>query len=120
MLCFAALATGTHTPGAVPSCLHDRSTPKHLCKKTKSVSTQREPLKPGKSLRLKQGVSCSISMACGVSGNHALPQNPATRIPKTRGFFEAGARPNRVARVGWVIERADLPTRGSDPKRGPL
>src|SRR5262249_61915284 len=77
MLCFAGLATSTQTARLVSSCFRRRSTLKHADRDRKSVLTERGRLEPpyavGRSLRLKQRVSYSISMACGFR-----------RIPRSR------------------------------------
>src|SRR5262249_30590352 len=125
-LWLAGLATSTQTARDVPSCFRGRSALKHARKKRKSVSTQRERLKPpfvlGRSLRLKQRVSCAISMACGFKRVPCSPnetifalfaESPA-RIPRNTRLFcvcqVPFAQPSRVAQI-------KPPTRGSDPKR---
>src|SRR5262245_39689451 len=137
VLWFPGLATSSQTARDVLSCFRGRPALKHLHKKRRSVSTQRERLKPsfvvGRSLGLKQGVSCAILMACGFQRVPCSPnrrylrcsQNPPQESPETRGFFEAvkfplphHAWPKSSYKVGGVIEYAGPPTRGSDPKRG--
>src|SRR5262249_45175411 len=121
ILWFAGPATSTQTARDVPSCFRGCSTLKHVHKKRKSVSTQRQRLKPpfvaGRSLRLKQRVSCAISMACGFqrvpcSRNETIfalfSESPA-ESPETGGFFEAVKfplpQPSLLAQIklqGWA------------------
>src|SRR5262249_10267511 len=109
MLCFAGLATSTRTACAVPSCFRGRSTLKHAHRKRKSVSTQRERLKPpfvvGRSLRVKQRVSYSIS--CD------FQRIPCSR--KERIFALFSESPAKSAKRGAFLRLVKFPFCPSHP-----
>src|SRR5262245_9939176 len=122
MLCFADLATSTQTECAVPSCFRGRSTLKHAHKKRKSLSTHREwlesPYAMGRSLRVKQRVSYSTSMACGFQRTpcfrnemlFALFSESPAKSPKHGAFL----RPVKFRSAPAITRGPDQVARGAD------